>query len=233
MAEETQKLEVLQGQMTQLQAEMATLAEMTRLRVAQGETRTEMQNARTAIDQLTQLVQQLVLDGSSPVRGLKLYGQQFPDSLVASTCGGGGFKDDTCTDEGIKPKPFRLEFPRFDGDDPETWCCRAEQFFDFYDTPDAQQLSISAFHMDGKALVWFQELKASNTISYWLEFVEAIQIRFGQGSYDDPMENLSNLKQDGSLEDYKNKFDILALKVQNLPEAHKLSYFLGGLKEEI
>jgi len=30
------------------------------------------------------------------------------------------------------------------------------------------------------------------------------------------MENLSNLKQDALLEDYKNKFDMLALKVQKL-----------------
>jgi len=226
MAEETQKLEVLQGQMTQLQVEMATRAEMTQLQVAQGE-------ARTAIDQLTQLVRQLVTEGSSPAKGRICSGQRFPDSLAASSSGGGGFKDDTRTDEGIKPKPFRLEFPRFDGDDPETWCCWAEQFFEFYETPDAQRLSISAFHMDGKALVWFQELKASNTVSSWLDFIEAIQIRFGQGSDNDPMETLSNLKQEGSLEDYKNKFDILALKVQNLSEAHKLSCFLGGLKEKI
>jgi hypothetical protein len=212
--------------MTQLQAEMATRTEINQIQVAQGE-------ARAALDQLTQLVRQLVTEGSSPAKGRLLSGQRFPDSFAASSSGGGGFQDDTRTDEGIKPKPFRLEFPRFDGDDPETWCCRAEQFFDFYETPDAQRLSISAFHMDSKALVWFQELKASNTVSSWLDFVEAIQIRFGQGSYDDPMETLSNLKQDGSLEDYKNKFDILALKVQNLPEAHKLSCFLGGLKEEI
>lgn len=109
-----------------------------------------------------------------------------------------------------------MEFLRFDGDDPETLCCQAGQFFDFYDTPDAQRFSISAFHMDGKALVWFQELKASNTISSWPEFVEVIQTRFGRGSSYDPMENLSNLKQDALLEDYKNKFDMLALKVQKL-----------------
>jgi hypothetical protein len=47
------------------------------------------------------------------------------------------------------------------------------------------------------------------------------------------METLSKLKQDGSLEDYKTKFDTLALKVQRLPEEHKLSCFLGGLKGEI
>jgi hypothetical protein len=81
MAEEAQKLEVLQGQMMQLQAEMATRAEMTRLQVAQGETRTEMQNARAAIDQLTQLVKNFIADGSSPARGQKNYGS---GSLILS-----------------------------------------------------------------------------------------------------------------------------------------------------
>jgi hypothetical protein len=47
------------------------------------------------------------------------------------------------------------------------------------------------------------------------------------------MESLSKLKQEGLLDDYKSKFDTLALKVQGLPEAHKLSCFMGGLKEEI
>jgi hypothetical protein len=102
-----------------------------------------------------------------------------------------------------------------------------------YHTLDSQRLSISAFHMDGKALVWFQELKASNEITTWTDFVRAIQIRFGRGPYDDPMETLSKLKQDGSLDDYKNQFDILALKVQCLPDEYKLSCFLGGLKNEI
>lgn len=81
-------------------------------------------------------------------------------------------------------------------------------------------------------MVWFQELKVSQTISSWEEFVRAVQIRFGPGAYDDPMETLSKLKQEGSLEDYKKKFDALALKVHRLPEEHKLSCFLGGLKDE-
>jgi len=133
----------------------------------------------------------------------------------------------------LKPKSVRLDFPRFDGDDAETWCCRAEQFFDYYNTPDEHRLSLSSFHMDGRALIWFRELRSSNSIHGWGDFVRALQIRFGRGSYDDPMETLSKLKQDGSLEDYKNQFDTLALKVQHLPEFHKLSCFLGGLRDEI
>jgi hypothetical protein len=49
--------------------------------------------------------------------------------------------------------------------------------------------------MESKALVWFQELKASKCVANWEEFGRAMQIRFGKGSYDDPMETLSKLKQ--------------------------------------
>jgi len=87
--------------------------------------------------------------------------------------------------------------------------------------------------MEGREMVWFQELKASQTISTWEEFVRAVQIRFGPGPYNDPMETLSKLKQEGLLEDYKTRFDALALKVQRLPEEHKLSCFIGGLRDEI
>jgi hypothetical protein len=80
----------------------------------------------------------------------------------------------------IKSKIVRLNFPRFDGEDPETWSCRAEQFFDFYNTPTKHRIALSSFHMDRKALVWYRELKASNSVKTWDEFVRSMQIRFGQ-----------------------------------------------------
>jgi len=157
--------------------------------------------------------------------------QQFV--LYPQDYGGGESSRSGLGDGLLKPKSVRLDFPRFDGEDPETWCCRAEQFFEYYSTPMEHRLSISSFHMDGKALVWFRELRASNPAIPWAEFVRSMQIRFGRSSYDDPMESLSKLKQEGALEDYKNQFDTLALKVRNLPEYHKLSCFLRGLRDEI
>jgi hypothetical protein len=47
------------------------------------------------------------------------------------------------------------------------------------------------------------------------------------------MEELKKLKQVGVFEDYKTQFDFLASKVIVLPDSHKLSLFLGGLKDEI
>lgn len=87
--------------------------------------------------------------------------------------------------------------------------------------------------MEGKALIWFQELKSTGGLTSWDGFLRALSIRFGKGPYDDPMETLSNLKQVGLLEEYKTQFDTLAIRVHDLPDFHKLSMFLGGLKEEI
>ena len=58
-------------------------------------------------------------------------------------------------------KSVRLEFPRFRGDDPETWVYKANQYFNFYHTPLSKSLLMASFHMDGEALVWFQDCEAS------------------------------------------------------------------------
>lgn len=54
---------------------------------------------------------------------------------------GSSFKD------GLHTKPVKLEFPHFDGEDPETWSCRAEQFFDYlrHQTDRSSRLYLSTW----------------------------------------------------------------------------------------
>ena len=47
------------------------------------------------------------------------------------------------------------------------------------------------------------------------------------------MDTLSKLKQNGSLDNYKTQFEILANLVQKLIDPHEISYFLGGLRDDI
>jgi len=35
----------------------------------------------------------------------------------------------------MHPRPVRLDFPRFDGDNPAAWTYKVNQFFDYYHTP--------------------------------------------------------------------------------------------------
>ena len=51
------------------------------------------------------------------------------------------------------PKPLRLEFPRFSGEEPTGWVYKANQYFRYYNTTLDEQLLLASFHMDGEALV--------------------------------------------------------------------------------
>jgi hypothetical protein len=74
-------------------------------------------------------------------------------------------------DEAEAAQAVRLEFPKFNGEDPKKWCSCAARYFDLYGTRDAQRLSISSLHMDGKTDVWFREVNATHTIPRWDDFV--------------------------------------------------------------
>ena len=48
----------------------------------------------------------------------------------------------------------KLDFPRFDGSEVLQWIFKAEQFFDYYNTPDPQRLTIATIHIErGSSLV--------------------------------------------------------------------------------
>ncbi|KAA8531814.1 hypothetical protein F0562_006469 [Nyssa sinensis] len=50
------------------------------------------------------------------------------------------------------PRLVKLDFPRFNGgEDPTSWLCRAEQFFQFQETPEADRVSLASFHLEGDA----------------------------------------------------------------------------------
>ena len=53
------------------------------------------------------------------------------------------------------PKLAKLDFPRYDGsEDPITWICRVEQFFEYQDTPDDEKVKLASYHLDGDAQIW-------------------------------------------------------------------------------
>nr|XP_034919250.1 uncharacterized protein LOC118052388 [Populus alba] len=133
----------------------------------------------------------------------------------------------------VQLKSIRLEFPRFNGEDPIGWVYKANQFFNFHNIPAQHRLFIASFHMEGKAITWYQELEETGILTSWEAFVKALQIRFGTSSYDDPMEALISIKQTTTVELYKTQFEMLSNRVRGLSDSHRLSCFLGGLKEEI
>jgi hypothetical protein len=106
-------------------------------------------------------------------------------------------------------------------------------FFNVHRTTYNQKLLLASIYMEGKALVWFQDMELSGSLYNWHVLTQALLERFGPSSYDDPMEALSKLKQITSVDDYKKRFEALSNRVRGVDDHNRVNCLLGGLKDEI
>lgn len=134
---------------------------------------------------------------------------------------------------GIQVRSARLDFPRFNGEDPKSWIYRANQFFAYNQTNPLHRLVLASFHMEGKALSWYQDLEATGGITSWEGFLTSLQTRFGPSAFEDPMADLTRLKQTSTVEAYKSEFEVISNQLRGLAEPYKLSCLISGLREEI
>ncbi|KAF2310163.1 hypothetical protein GH714_007000 [Hevea brasiliensis] len=102
-------------------------------------------------------------------------------------------------------------------------------------TPMENRVKIAAMHLDGKAVQCHQgyvRVKGTEAYGRWDEYVQRMKARFGIQVFDDPLADLKNLKQTGTLQDYLDAFDALYHKV-GIREDKALSFFLLGLVDEL
>lgn len=124
-----------------------------------------------------------------------------------------------------------LDFPHFDGENTMGWIFKVNQYFEYHQT-SPRCLFMVSYHMDGEALVWYQDAVESRLFNNWDAFIRALQVRFGPTAYKDPMEALTRLKSTSTLVIYKAHFKSLN-RLRGLSEHHKLSCFLSRLNDEI
>ncbi|XP_071700601.1 uncharacterized protein [Rutidosis leptorrhynchoides] len=107
-----------------------------------------------------------------------------------------------------------------------------KQFFSVDKIEKEDKVRIASIHMLGKALIWHQNyVKIHGEDVEWNLYEEAILKRFGT-SIEDPLADLKNLRQTGSIQVYYDEFEKLLIKVDiSLEQA--ISLFLAGLQKEI
>ena len=85
------------------------------------------------------------------------------------------------------PKPIKIYFPRFKGEEHAAWVCKANRYFNYYKTLDHEKLSMAYFHMDGEALVWCKNAEDIGLYDSWGAFVQELQAKFGSSACDNPV----------------------------------------------
>jgi hypothetical protein len=86
----------------------------------------------------------------------------------------------------INSKLAKLEFPHYDGtEDPTSWVCQVEQYFEFQRTEEENKVMLTAYHLDGEAQLWYQIFKEDVMNISWENLKEVVHVRFGPTQFED------------------------------------------------
>ncbi|XP_026442759.1 uncharacterized protein LOC113342415 [Papaver somniferum] len=131
----------------------------------------------------------------------------------------------------------KLDFPRFDGDNPRGWIQKYECFFWLHNIDESRRVDIAAIYLDGKADKWFLNFQVGQTRITWFEFAHGICIRFENPMEENFIGSFNKLVQINFVEEYFEEFESLkALMLANNPSLTKhyfIMSFISGLKEEL
>ncbi|MCI04716.1 retrotransposon gag protein, partial [Trifolium medium] len=127
----------------------------------------------------------------------------------------------------------KVKLPVFEGDDPVAWITRAEIYFDVQNTPDEMRVKLSRLSMEGSTIHWFNLLLETEDNLSWEKLKKALIARYGGRRLENPFEELSTLRQTGTVEEFVEAFELLSSQVGRLPEEQYLGYFMSGLKPHI
>ncbi|GJV47826.1 reverse transcriptase [Tanacetum coccineum] len=104
----------------------------------------------------------------------------------------------------------------------------ANNFFTMDNMHDEDKVRVASIHLYDKALAWhIQFVKIYRETMTWELYESEIHRRF-RACYEDPMEEIKNLKQTGIVPDYQDKLEALMSRME-LNEQHAISFFMGGL----
>lgn len=134
-------------------------------------------------------------------------------------------------------KPPKHDFPRFDGDAPRIWLERCASYFELYKVPQHSWVTTASLYMEGLAAMWLQSYRQAHPGLTWPSFRTAVEEEFGPEEFEVQMHRLLQLKQTGSVQEYRQQFETCMYHLLSLDSSLSpkffVSQFLLGLKDEL
>ncbi|KAL5552261.1 hypothetical protein UlMin_002437 [Ulmus minor] len=127
----------------------------------------------------------------------------------------------------------KLELPLFEGENPHGWIFRAERYFAYRGVKETEKITLATICLEGRVLSWYLWADAKTPFQSWPGFRATLLARFSHLGDEDPIEQLLALRQEGSVADFRDQFEMLAAALPQLPESVFKSAFMNGLREEI
>ncbi|KAF7825234.1 1-phosphatidylinositol-3-phosphate 5-kinase [Senna tora] len=112
----------------------------------------------------------------------------------------------------------KLEIPLFDGDEAIGWFFKVERYFSLNQMQEGEKLEAVAVCMEGKVLNWLQWLETRMNIQSWSEFKKELLCRFHKSQQGNNYEMLMALKQEGTVAEYREQFELLSAPLKEAPK---------------
>ena len=127
----------------------------------------------------------------------------------------------------------KLTIPIFDGEHVFGWTSRVEWYFELEGVGDHEKIQAAKIAMEGKALTWYQWWGFCAWNSTWEDLKLAIIRRFEPSILQNPGESLPSLRQTGTVEEYREQFELYAEPLVMAEREHLKAFFLNGLKDVV
>jgi len=127
----------------------------------------------------------------------------------------------------------KLEVITFNGADPNGWLVRTDRFFRVSNIPVGEKLDYAVLGLMGKAFTWFEWWETQSTFHTWLCFKQDLLKCFEPGATSNLLAPLLQVKQIGSVMEYRLDFELAAKSHRNLGGETLLCMFHEGLKPMI
>jgi hypothetical protein len=132
---------------------------------------------------------------------------------------------------------IKLEFLKFDGENPMGWIRQAEKYFTLAETPEHKKVKFAEVFLVGKADHWLRSTGINTNALSWHEFSALITSRFAAETSLESINTFRHIEQSSNLNTYIDNFEEIMskLKVQSLalPDEYFVSCFISGWKDHI
>ncbi|KAG6476184.1 hypothetical protein ZIOFF_065420 [Zingiber officinale] len=128
---------------------------------------------------------------------------------------------------------MKVEFPRWENNDPIGWISRAEKYFRFHGTSDNAKVELASINLEGDAIQWYDWLEACHGPPKWEEFKEELINQFGPSGYENVDGELAKIRQTSTVLEYQGQFERLSNRTRDWSEKQLLGTFIEALRLDI
>lgn len=158
------------------------------------------------------------------------------NSLGNFDSGGGKFDGDP-DERQYNHRVPKLDFPKFDGSDPQDWRMRCEHYFDVNNTYPGLWVRVATIYFIGRAASWLRSSRAHVRYPVWEEFSATMSSKFDKDQHDLLIRQMDQIRQTGTVWEFYEHFDELMNQLLAYDPEVNMRYlihrFTEGLHREI